>query len=89
MLGLSCVLLIGLGPLAQVALGVQTELTPAWTADIGKVRNTAVTDAGLDHLAEIPSLKHIILERSKITAAGIAKFKKKRPDCHASLHVPL
>jgi hypothetical protein len=42
--------------------------------------NTKVTDAGLLHLAEIGSLKRILLHRSLITEEGLRRFHKAKPD---------
>jgi hypothetical protein len=39
-----------------------------------------LTDAGLESLARAPSLKSVKIGKSKVTAAGAAKFAKLRPD---------
>jgi hypothetical protein len=41
---------------------------------------TAITDAGLDHLTDLGLLSTLLLTDTKVTADGIARFKKKRAD---------
>lgn len=41
---------------------------------------TNLTDASLDHVATIKSLRYLAVATTKMTQAGVAAFKKKRPD---------
>lgn len=41
---------------------------------------TAITDAGLDHLKDLGLLSTLILTDTKVTADGVARFKKKRAE---------
>jgi hypothetical protein len=41
---------------------------------------TAVTDAGLEHLAKRNTLEFVLLSGTKVTAKGLAKLRKKLPD---------
>jgi hypothetical protein len=41
---------------------------------------TKVGDAGLMRLASLPRLKEVSTLRSRITPAGIARFRRERPD---------
>ena len=42
----------------------------------------AITDAGLTHLAELPNLKRVTLYDTKVTDAGVDKFRKALQDCY-------
>ena len=46
--------------------------------------NIGITDAGLEHLEKIPSLKILRLDNTSITPEGLKDFKKKRSDIEVS-----
>ncbi|HEX7377402.1 MAG TPA: LamG-like jellyroll fold domain-containing protein, partial [Pirellulales bacterium] len=43
--------------------------------------NNPISDRGLKHLSRLGTLKHIGLNQTRITAAGIADFKRSLPSC--------
>ena len=45
-----------------------------------KCNSAGITDAGLEHLEHLPSLQHLFLPNTSITAAGVEAFRQKRPD---------
>ena len=44
-------------------------------------RDCGVTDAGLKYLATMPKLKWVRLYRTRVTKAGVAEFRKQKPEC--------
>jgi hypothetical protein len=42
--------------------------------------NVGITDAGLEHLEKIASLRHLQLSKTSVTKEGVEEFQKKRPD---------
>jgi hypothetical protein len=48
--------------------------------------STQVTDAGLEHLKGLTSLKLLVLPDARVTDAGVTELKKALPNCH--IHRP-
>ncbi|MBC8116704.1 MAG: protein kinase [Candidatus Saccharimonas sp.] len=46
-----------------------------------------MTDTGLEHLARLPKLKELILMRTQVTPAGLARFRAAKPDCQITTDV--
>ena len=46
----------------------------------GNSPGSPLTDAGLEHLARLPKLKELTLLRTKITPAGLARFRTAKPN---------
>jgi hypothetical protein len=42
--------------------------------------NAGVSDAGLDALVDVATLREVFLWQTRVTAAGVARFKERRPD---------
>jgi len=42
---------------------------------------TKITDAGLDNLGEMGSLKRLLLWDTQVSDEGVAKFRESHPDC--------
>jgi hypothetical protein len=45
----------------------------------------AIDDSGLEKLAEIGTLREVLLRGSKVTATGVAKLKEALPNCRLDL----
>ncbi len=43
---------------------------------------TPITDVGIDALKELPSLREILIVRTRVTPQGVARFKAALPNCH-------
>ena len=71
-------------------LGNSTGVGDEWPKRIQPFRNLqqvylyddGITDAGLEHLAGITNLQYVCLERTRVTPAGIARLRTKRPGLH-------
>ncbi|MDA1049696.1 MAG: hypothetical protein O3C40_04340 [Planctomycetota bacterium] len=55
-------------------LGALPEL---WAIDL---RETQITDEGLEHVASLPNIRWVVLPRVGITDHGIGELKTRRPD---------
>ena len=64
-------------------LEVLTELTTIKNLTLSN--NAGITDAGLEHLEKIPSLRVLRLYGTGVTQDGVEEFKKKRPGVSVSL----
>jgi hypothetical protein len=45
------------------------------------LNHTAVTDAGVQDLAKLKSLKYLVVALSKMSEAGAAELRQALPDC--------
>ena len=45
------------------------------------VTGSKVTDASIPSFIKLPALRSLDVQRTNITAAGLAELKKRRPDC--------
>lgn len=50
------------------------------------LQDTDVTDAGLEHLTEMPQLRELYLGGTRVTAAGVANLRRSLPRCQ--IHGP-
>ena len=66
-----------------------TQITSRGLADIAKLPRlkhlyllrTAVDDEGLQHLVKIESLNTLDVQLTRVTAAGVERFRRARPEC--------
>ena len=52
--------------------------------DTINVVGRTITDAGLEHLMGVGSLRELILDGTQVTDAGIKKLKQTLPNCKIS-----
>jgi hypothetical protein len=53
----------------------------------GTSPGSALTDTGLTYFSTMPKLKMLELTRTKITPAGLAKFREAKPECQVTTDV--
>ncbi|MCL2119292.1 MAG: hypothetical protein FWH27_12780, partial [Planctomycetaceae bacterium] len=51
---------------------------------LGLQANTGITDAGLEQLESMSSLKDLHLTGTSVTKEGVKEFRKKRPDVYVA-----
>ena len=56
--------------------------------EVLELQGTRITDAGLQHLAGVPSLKKLLLGRTKVSAQGVAELRRALPNCEISADAP-
>ncbi len=76
-------------------------LTDAQASELAKISNLEIircvhhgnspgsplTDTGLTFFSTMPKLKTLELTRTKITPAGLAKFREAKPECQVTTDV--